>query len=190
MYKYPVYALFYAVFMSCSITSFAVSTSPNVIQLVEVSALEKGSLAVSWLPTIDDNTPHKDLVYRVYLSEQANFLPDNTTLKLKKTGAMSANISGLKPATVYFVMVTATDNDGNVSWSNQLQGRTTATNPKRTAVKVHEVSASQFARSANQFKAGDYIVSREQGGMLRKIEATAPSPSANSRPSRLVKRIV
>ncbi|MFI3157188.1 MAG: DUF1566 domain-containing protein [Methylococcaceae bacterium] len=178
MFKHPVRAFIYAVFMSYSIASVAASISPNVIQLVEVSSLEKGTLAVSWLPTSDDNTLHQDLVYRVYLSEQADFLPDNTTLKLEKTGAMSANISGLKPATAYFVVVTATDKDGNVSWSNRLEGKTTAFNPKRTAVPVHELSAGQFAKSAKQFKTGDYIVNRENEGTLRKIDAATRSSQA------------
>ncbi len=53
MFKHSVRALIYAVFMSCPIPSVAASASPNVIQLVEVSALEKSALMVSWSPTAD-----------------------------------------------------------------------------------------------------------------------------------------
>ena len=182
MLKHPVRAFICTVLLlfslSYSITSVAASTSPKVIQLVEVSAVEKGALTLSWLPGSDDNTLHEDLIYRVYLSEQADFLPDNTTLKREKTGAMSATITGLKPATTYFAVVTATDTDGNAGWSNRLEGKTTAFNPKRTAVTVHELPAGQFAKSAQQFKTGDYLVNREHEGSLRKIEATTRSSQA------------
>lgn len=184
MLKHPVRAFICTVLLlfslSYSITSIAASSSPNVIQLVEVFSVEKTALSVSWLPGSDDNTLHEDLIYRVYLSEQADFLPDNSTLKQEKTGAMSAHITGLKPATAYFVVVTATDSDGNVSWSNRLEGKTTAFNPKRTAVPVHELTANQFAKSAKQFKTGNYIVNRENEGSLRKIDAATRSSQATA----------
>jgi len=179
MSKYHVRPFVYAVLLcfslSYSISAFAASGSPKVIQLVEVSSIEKSTLTVSWLPTNDDNTAHEDLVYRVYLSKKADFQPDSATLKLEKTGAVSAVITGLKPATPYYVVVTATDADDNVSWSNLLSGQTAAVNPKRTAVRVHELPSGQFAKSAQHYKAGDYLVSRENGGMLRKIDATSRS---------------
>ncbi|MDP2904057.1 MAG: fibronectin type III domain-containing protein, partial [Methylovulum sp.] len=159
--------------LSYSLTAVAASSSPKVIQLVEVSSIEKTTLTISWLPTSDDNTAHEDLVYRVYLSKKADFLPDKASLTQEKAGAMSANLTGLTPATTYYVVVTATDEDGNVSWSNRLEGKTAAFNPKRTAVQVHELPANQFAKSAQRFKAGDYLVSRENGGMLRKIDTAS-----------------
>ncbi|MDO9104919.1 MAG: DUF1566 domain-containing protein [Methylovulum sp.] len=164
-------------------TGTALSESPTVIKLVEVASVKKGTLTISWLPTTDDNTPHEKLLYQIYLYETADFLPDATTLKVAKTGAVSAEIKNLKPGKRYFVLVTATDQDGNVSWSNLMTGHTVAFNAKRTKTAVHTVSVAQMQTAAatgrvalsatKPVAAGDYLVNSEQGGYLRQVISTA-----------------
>lgn len=164
-------------------TGTGASESPTVIKLVEVASVKKGTLTISWLPTTDDNTPHEQLLYQVYLSETADFLPDANTLKAAKTGAVSVAINNLKPGKRYFVLVTATDQDGNVSWSNLMAGHTVAFNPKRNKTAVHTVSVAQMQTAAatgrvalsatKPIAAGDYLVNSEQGGYLRQVISTA-----------------
>lgn len=178
--------IFFAVFSGCyplishSTTDQGVSDSPTVIKLVEVSSINTSSLTISWLPTTDDNTPHKHLRYQVYLSEKEDFLPDSNTLKATVMGGVSAHINHLEPDQRYFVLVTATDLDGNVSYSNLLEGRTVAINAKRTQTAVHNVSAGDMQTAAAQGRValrarakpittGDYLVNSEQGGYLRQV---------------------
>lgn len=180
---FAVSSVFYPL-ISHSTTDQGASDSPTVIKLVEVSSIKTGSLTISWLPTTDDNTPHKQLRYQVYLSEKQDFLPDSSTLKAAVTAGVSAHINNLKPDQRYFVLVTATDLDGNVSYSNLLEGRTVAINAKRTQTAVHNVSAGDMQIAAAQGRvalrarakpitAGDYLVNGEQGGYLRQIISTS-----------------
>ncbi len=188
--------IIFAVYSGCyplishSTTDQGVSDSPTVIKLVEVSSIKTGSLTISWLPTTDDNTPHKQLRYQVYLSEKEDFLPDSSTLKAAVTGGVSAHINHLKPDQRYFVLVTATDLDGNVSYSNLLEGRTVAINAKRTQTAVHNVSAMDMQTAANQGRValrarakpittGDYLVNGEQGGYLRQVISTSKAKTGD-----------
>ncbi|MDO9106659.1 MAG: DUF1566 domain-containing protein [Methylovulum sp.] len=166
------------------------SASPIVIKLIEVSSIKKGTLTVSWLPTTDDNTLHKQLLYQVYVSENEDFMADPATLKTMATGAVSAHIKDLKPGKRYVVLVTATDRDGNVSWSNLLAGRTVAIEAKRTKTAVHNVSVGKMQtaaaqgrvalRTAKPIAPGDYLVSREQGGYLRQITHTSQATNGET----------
>lgn len=120
MFKHSFPAFVYAVLLffslSYSLPCFA-SLSPKVIHLIEVSSIQKNQLMVSWLPTTDDKTLSENLLYSVYVSDKADFQPNRNILKAKKIGASSAIIKGLQPDKTYFVLVTATDSDGNVIYS-------------------------------------------------------------------------
>lgn len=172
-------------------TTAARSTLPQMAQVVEVSSIDIGSLTVSWLPTTDDSTPHSKLVYGVHVSTQQGFHPDGSTLKTSVTGDVSAKIVGLQAGATYYVIVTATDEDKNTSWSNALEGKTIAVAAKRTNAVVHEVSATQMQQAASRgsvafqsatqpLKAGEFIVNSENGGYLRKVTHTAAAKSGSS----------
>jgi hypothetical protein len=144
-----------------------------VIKLIEVSSINKAQLTISWLPSSDDNTPASQLIYRVYVSEQADFIPEPSLLKAELTGAVNTQIKGLKAGQDYYVLITATDKDGNQSYSNLLAGKTIAINAKRTNSRVHELGISNSVRNT-----GDYLVSRNNGGILRKIGKTGNTTPA------------
>lgn len=131
-------------------TALAKSLTPHTVKVVEVSSIEVGVLAVSWLPAQDDQTPPEKLVYGVHISTQKGFHPAPSTLKTSVTGGVSAQVRGLQAGETYYVIITATDEDKNVSWSNHLEGKTVAIAAKRTGVVVHEVSASQAQQLASQ----------------------------------------
>ncbi|MFZ2724690.1 MAG: fibronectin type III domain-containing protein [Methylococcaceae bacterium] len=128
--------------------SFANSASPSAIKQLDATSTKKGELTVSWLPSSDDNTAQSQLIYRVYLSEQANFVPDNRLLKTQVSGAVNAKIKDFKIGQDYFILVTATDNDGNQSYSDVLSVKIDTTNNKHTSSFLYMAGVNQIVKNA------------------------------------------
>ncbi len=169
----------------------ATNILPNTVKLVSISSITPSSLLVEWLPTTDDITPHDKLIYAVYVSTQADFQPNVSSLKISLIGEVSANINGLQANTTYYVIVTATDESGGVSWSRVLEGKTAQITVKRTSAIVHTASAAQMhqiaARGVTELSPsqsqsvspGDFLVNSEDGGHLRKVSKTTAAKAAS-----------
>jgi hypothetical protein len=151
---------------------------PAKVSLVGVSSLSGDQITAEWLPATDDQTPQADLVYTLHLADTAGFSPSAATAKFTQTGALSATVDGLTPATRYYAKVVATDEQGQESWSNEL-GVTTAgviAQPTSATVKVQDaaqapqVTADSVTYTAAQApEVGQYLASAESGGYLRRV---------------------
>ena len=155
--------------------------SPAMVQLVGVSSLSGNSLTAEWIPTTDDQTPQNELVYTLHVSDTEAFIPSAATAKLTGSGIINGTIDRLTPAKRYYVKVAAMDNQGRESWSNELSLLTAQTVLKRSKAKVHIQQAQQtpqvsdnsvsYSDSKRLPKIGEYLVSAEGDGYLRKVTA-------------------
>jgi len=92
------------------------SSSPNP-KLGKVYVEQTGdSLAtVTWQAATDDSTSSENMMYKVHLSQEANFSPDQSNVYTTVTGKTKAEITGLEIDQVYYVLVIAIDKDGHRS---------------------------------------------------------------------------
>jgi hypothetical protein len=155
---------------------------PSMVQLVGVSSLSGDSLSAEWMPTTDDQTPPDQLIYTLHLADSAGFIPSAATAKLTATGIISGTVNRLAPATRYYVKVSAMDNQGKQSWSNELTVLTAETPIKRTAAKVYVQQAQSAPQitdttisysDTNTPQIGEFLTSAENGGYLRKVTGVA-----------------
>lgn len=150
--------------------SFANSASPSAVKQLDATSTKKGELTVSWLASNDDNTAQSQLIYRVYLSEQANFIPDNRLLKTQVSGGVNAKITDFKIGHDYFILVTATDNDGNQSYSDVLSVKIDANNNKQVTSFLYIAGLNQIVRNA---------VNRNAANTVRKAGLSAMNKLAS-----------
>ena len=154
--------------------------SPKMVRLVSVSSSNTDQMTVDWFPAQDDKTLHQDMMYQVHVSLKKKFIPNSSTLRYQGKGVVTAIITNLSVNSRYTVMVTATDEDGNKSWSNRLKTKTVAKRAKRTSKKVRVPKSSKAGKNKNEIilpatepvpELGEYLISDQGNGYLKKITA-------------------
>jgi hypothetical protein len=106
--------------------------APWRVQLVAGNSLQGDRIDVEWLTTNDNDTDPTALRYVLHASPTPAFQPAVGTAKAQVTGAVAGTLTGLTPATLYYVKVAALDTRGNSSWSNELTVLTAAAAPVAT----------------------------------------------------------
>ena len=154
--------------------------SPKMVRLVSVSSADIDQITVDWFPAQDDKTLHQDMMYQVHVSLKKKFIPNSSTLRYQGKDIVTTTITGLSANSRYTIMVTATDEDGNTSWSNRLKTKTVAKSAKRTNKKVRIPKSFTVGKNKTEIilpatepvpEQGDYFVSEQGNGYLKKITA-------------------
>jgi len=159
------------------------SQAPNNVTLVSLTASSENGFTIDWLETNDNLSLSSNIKYTVHVSEEIGFTPSAITNQLELTGRASAELSGFTAATTYYAVVSAEDEDNNVSYSNQMSV-TTMANPVvvNSTQVVHEVTTVAttdtqltYTLSADeeQPQIGEIIFSSDENGVLRKITAVS-----------------
>lgn len=148
--------------------------------LVEVSAIDKDSVQVSWLPVDDGVTPGDQVNYEIHLSQTEDFLPSSITLKHQQAGIQSAQIDGLTPGATYYARMLVSTSAGLTSQSRQHRILLPAKDAVRTAQVVVELSAGTvhsvavdsvvLVSGTTAPQVGDLITSNDPA-LLRRITA-------------------
>jgi hypothetical protein len=157
----------------------------SMVDFVAASSIDAGVITAEWMPVTDSSTSHADMVYTIHVSTQDGFIPDDSTALKTVTGEVSTNVEGLQPATVYYVIVSATNKKGETSWSNQLQVTSVSVSLQTTAAVVHVQNTAQAVvadttsisyqldAGATAPEVGSYLASDEGDGYLRRVTAVS-----------------
>ena len=119
--------------------------APWRVQLVAGNSLQGDRIDLEWLTTNDNDTDPTALRYVLHASPTPAFQPNAGTAKAQVTGAVAGTLTGLTPATPYYVKVAALDTQGNSSWSNELAVLTAAASPVATGQSRLVLDASNAA---------------------------------------------
>lgn len=87
---------------------------PIFAGLTLLAATGEDELTLAWLPA-ESATPPEDIQYRVHLSEVPGFEPTAETLVATVGGETDLVLTGLAPATTYYVLVLAEESSGLAS---------------------------------------------------------------------------
>ncbi len=88
---------------------------PNFEGIVQLIPLNSTTLSIAWLEASDNITSADMLEYQIHISESENFEPDADTLKQSITGELQSQINALGSGKNYYVLITVSDEDGNIS---------------------------------------------------------------------------
>jgi len=97
--------------------------------LTLTAVTDETELTLAWTPAVDDLTPARDIRYRLHISTTPEFDPGPGTLQATVVGAASMILTGLQPATLYYILVLAEDGAGNTSLERDYRAITTAAFP-------------------------------------------------------------
>ena len=157
--------------------------APTSVVLVGATALSSNKISVDWLETTDNLIESNKIVYNVHVSNESLTLTSLNNRKLRLTGQASAQIDGLLSNTVYYLLISAEDANGNLSYSNQLRVATMAGDPILSQNQVlKHINNAELTPNAMVYtlsndetapQVGEIVVSTGQNGMLRKITAVS-----------------
>ena len=161
--------------------------APDRVELVAANSFQGDEIQLDWLATFDNDTPGSEILYRLHAATEPRFIPDDSTVRAEVTDAVSGTMTGLLPATTYYVKVEARDNAGHSSWSNELEVVTAADAPQETGTPRQVLDAAtapaqtvepdqiiyQLPLGETAPETGDLLISPEGTGYLRRATAVA-----------------
>ena len=115
-----------------------VSNSVEKPSLALMFAKDTDKIEIAWIPSSDGVTAVDQVVYKIYLSTDANFTVTPAALKKTVTGVKQAEITGLATDTLYYAKVTAVYSASTSGASNSLQSKTYKHAAKENSVNVVE----------------------------------------------------
>lgn len=119
--------------------------APTKVLLSTVMAVGTTAVNIVWGAAIDDNTASTQLIYEVHIAEGGNFTPSASTLKFSGTNVLSTQVTGLKAATAYTVILVAVDVQGLRGNSSGLNV-TTQNILDSTLEKLNDTGITQCAK--------------------------------------------
>ncbi|RMG13146.1 MAG: hypothetical protein D6731_12710 [Planctomycetota bacterium] len=125
------------------------TTPPTFAGASGLAASAPDALTVSWSGASDNVTPSGDLVYRVYLATNSGGQDFRQPTATTAPGALSATLSGLQPATDYYVVVRAVDAAGNEDQNTAEVQASTPPAPDVQAPSFAGAGAAQALGSAS-----------------------------------------
>ncbi|MDM8566841.1 fibronectin type III domain-containing protein [Candidatus Halobeggiatoa sp. HSG11] len=101
------------------------SPAPVFPGINEIIPTNTDTVDITWESATDDLTQADNILYKIYLSKEANFTPNQVTRHLSILGENAAEITGLETGTTYYILIIAMDNDGNQSVERDYRWTTT-----------------------------------------------------------------
>lgn len=167
-------------------TLFEISAAPEFSGIVFSTPTNTDEITIAWLAAKDDETSSSKISYRVYLSQEADFIPSKDTLISSISGETQTVLKGLTPGVTYYITVTAVDEDGNESIERKYISETTLLNPvilssttplakaEELGLETPAISGSEYRYPNNGIqslpKTGDILVGEDaSGGYLVKV---------------------